>query len=194
MEEITVFEQVIDPDQIHMEANRLGALFMLSPLIAILILLIPLFFFGIPGFLQSPKKRRWLPSLVDYSPILLLYGLFFTTLLLYLSAPMPIKGLNQPVFTEQMHLPRLSFKETVYDVYHKDIKQAVDEKLKDYKVPEYTIDNPQNSILHGGKYLERIAAVKDGNTYTLTPQVDYEKDTKTVKLSVKISKGYHLEK
>lgn len=67
------------------------------------------------------------------------------------------------------------------------------EKLKDYKVPEYSVDNPQESVLYGGDKVKSIAATKDGKTHTLTPQWDYDKDASQVTLTVNIEEGYHIK-
>jgi len=83
---------------------------------------------------------------------------------------------------------------SIVETYRDDIDKSIKDKLGDYEIPEYSVDNPQDSILGGGYLEKKIAAVHDGKTYTLTPEWIYDRDNSTVKLSVDIEEGYHIQR
>lgn len=86
----------------------------------------------------------------------------------------------------------LSNKQLFADAYRDEINDAVVDKLSDYDMPECAIDKHHKSLLcPDGHEVRNIAATRDGKTYTLTPHLNYDKDTYTATLDVDIEEGYH---
>lgn len=78
------------------------------------------------------------------------------------------------------------------DAYRDEINDAVADKLGDYDIPECAIDKEPKSLLcPDGQDMRRIAATRDGKTYTLVPHLDYDVDTSTATLDVDVEEGYH---
>lgn len=102
-----------------------------------------------------------------------------------------VPGLNH--FSEPQYKPGDVFfsKHFFTDIYHDEINAAIADKLSSYDIPECSIDKEKKSILcPNGDYVEKIAAIRDSKTYTLTPHLDYNADTSTVTLNVDIEEGY----
>ena len=107
-----------------------------------------------------------------------------------------IKATEHPVYGESKnYTARNHSKKSITDTYREDIDKAVEDKLKDYKILDTSTNgiNPEESILNGGYEVEDIAAVRDGKTYTLTPEWSYDRDASKVTLSVDIEEGYHVK-
>lgn len=183
---MTIFEQTIDTSQIQMELSFFGVV-----LIAFAGPPLALFCAVFVERMLSTKINSGIPMIA--SMIVGAMGLALIALaMLYLP---PIKALSIPVYGEsRTHGVRNSSWESVADTYRDEIDKSIKDKLGDYEIPEYSIDNPQESILGGGYLEKKISAVRDGKTYTLTPEWSYDKDTSTVKLDVDIEEGYHIDK
>ena len=82
-------------------------------------------------------------------------------------------------------------KQHIADVYRNDIDAAIDNELSDY---DFANNTKQHSILHSGKLEEPVLATKDGTTYTLIPEWDYDNSSHTAKLTVTTQEGDHREK
>lgn len=85
-------------------------------------------------------------------------------------------------------------KQLFADAYRDEINAAIADKLSDYDMPECAIDKKLKSLLcPDSEYQDnrRIAAIRDGKTYTLVPHLDYNVDTSTATLNVDVEEGYH---
>lgn len=179
---MTIFEQTIDTSQVQMELSIFGAF--LTMVIGVAII------FALIIFLEKKIENHPVISMISFALIMIagLLGIVFS----FMYIP-PVQALSEPVYSEhQSRKIKYDSKDTVTDIYREDIDQAIKDKLGEYKVPEYSVDNPQESILGGGDEERSIAAVHDGETYTLTPQWNYDRDASKVTLSVDIEEGYHV--
>lgn len=179
---MTIFEQTIDTSQVQMELSIFGAF--LTMVIGVAII------FALIIFLEKKIENHPVISMISFALIMIagLLGIVFS----FMYIP-PVQALSEPVYSEhQSRKIKYDSKDTVTDIYREDIDQAIKDKLGEYKVPEYSVDNPQESILGGGDEERSIAAVHDGETYTLTPQWNYDSDASKVTLSVDIEEGYHV--
>lgn len=179
---MTIFEQTIDTSQVQMELSIFGAF--LTMVIGVAII------FALIIFLEKKIENHPVISMISFALIMIagLLGIVFS----FMYIP-PVQALSEPVYSEhQIRKIKYDSKDTVTDIYREDIDQAIKDKLGEYKVPEYSVDNPQESILGGGDEERSIAAVHDGETYTLTPQWNYDRDASKVTLSVDIEEGYHV--
>lgn len=188
---MTIFEQQIDPSQIYM-SWRLLPLFIivfggviLGTAISGLIL----------NFVIDQFDKTKIPASVKTLIFLILAFVVMGTCIISLftaaTNPLPIDTLTTPQLGKKSEMLKLSDKSFIADVYRDEINTAVEDKLGDYTVPDYATDNPQESILYGGNTLQSVATAKDGKTYTLKPDWDYDHSTHTVKLSVTVKEGYH---
>lgn len=179
---MTIFEQTIDTSQVQMELSIFGAF--LTMVIGVAII------FALIIFLEKKIENHPVISMISFALIMIagLLGIVFS----FMYIP-PVQALSEPVYSEhQSRKIKYDSKDTVTDIYREDIDQAIKDKLGEYKVPEYSVDNPQESILGGGDEERSIAAVHDGETYTLAPQWNYDRDASKVTLSVDIEEGYHV--
>ena len=162
---MTIFEQTIDTSQVQMELSIFGAF--LTMVIGVAII------FALIIFLEKKIENHPVISMISFALIMIagLLGIVFS----FMYIP-PVQALSEPVYSEhQSRKIKYDSKDTVTDIYREDIDQAIKDKLGEYKVPEYSVDNPQESILGGGDEERSIAAVHDGETYTLTPQWNYDR-------------------
>jgi len=184
---MTIFEQTIDTSQVQMGWSFLGFLLIMLAVYAITFALIMLL------FEKRPRIMKNNPFIFIFSLGLTAYAGFAGTIFspVYIS---PAQALSEPVYSEhQSRKIEYDSKDTVTDIYREDIDKAIKEKLGEYDIPEYSIDNPRKSVLGGGDEERSIAAVHDGKTYTLTPHWDYDRDASKVTLSVDIEEGYHVK-
>lgn len=196
---MTIFEQTIDTSQVQMESSFLGIT--IIALICYVITISSIYFYE--KILDYEFDYELLEKISNLKVKIIIFmisgisvfivGVIFTfTMPFYL--PPPIKALSEPVYGESRdHGVRNSSKESIADTYRDEIDKSIKDKLGDYEIPEYSIDNPQESILGGGYLEKKISAVRDGKTYTLTPEWSYDKDTSTVRLDVDIEEGYRIE-
>ena len=119
----------------------------------------------------------------------------FIAVSVVVSNPLSIDKFTQPAFgkTPGERVP-LDFtqndKQHIADMYRNDINAVVDNKFSDYN---FTTSN-HNSVVTGGKLEEPVLATKDGTTYTLIPEWDYDNSSHTAKLTVTTQEGDHREK
>lgn len=180
---MTIFEQTIDTSQVQMELSLFGVFLMI--LLGLLVT-----FFCLSLILVGREKYKSNgTSYMFYSSIVAIIGSVITvSAATHFSS---IKAAEHPVYGEsKSYTARNHSKKSITDTYRKDIDKAVKDKLKDYRI---TGDSAEESILNGGYKAEDITAVHDGETYTLSPQWDYDRDTSKVTLSVDIEEGYHVE-
>lgn len=183
---MTIFEQTIDTSQVQMGWSLFGSLLIMLAGYAITFALIVLLFKKRPGIM---KKN---PIIFIFSLGLIAYAGFIGTVFSVAYIP-PVQALSKPVYSEhQSRKIEYDSKDTVTDIYREDIDKAIKDKLGEYEIPESVIDNPRKSVLGGGDEERSIAAVHDGETYTLTPQWNYDRDASKVTLSVDIEEGYHV--
>jgi len=194
---MTIFEQTINTSQVQMELSNI-AVFIVIAICFIFTALCTVYFYGrILDYQLSEETSKSKVNIIIsiIAGISVFVGGFFLTLFAPYYLPPPIKALSQPVYGEsKTHGVKNSSEKSIADTYREDIDKAIKDKLSDYEIPEYSIDNPQKSILGGGYLEKKIAAVHDGKTYTLTPEWSYDRDTSTVKLDVDIEEGYNIQK
>lgn len=90
--------------------------------------------------------------------------------------------------------PPFTDRQLFVDAYRDEINNAVADKLSDYNMSECSFDKDYKSLLcPDGRYGDKIAATRDGKTYTLTPHLGYDTNTSTVTLNVDIEEGYHID-
>lgn len=179
---MTIFEQTIDTSQVQMELSIFGAF--LTMVIGVAII------FALIIFLEKKIENHPVISMISFALIMIagLLGIVFS----FMYIP-PVQALSEPVYSEhQSRKIKYDSKDTVTDIYREDIDKAIKDKLGEYEIPESVIDNPRKSVLGGGDEERSIAAVHDGETYTLTPQWNYDRDASKVTLSVDIEEGYHV--
>ena len=184
---MTVFEQTIDTSQVQMELSFFRLILIASIWIVLVI------------FCTLHSEKKMSDARVDPAISILASVLIFvigTALMFFVVFYLPpIKALSQPVYGEPRDYGvRNSSEKSIADTYRDEIDKSIKDKLGDYEIPEYSIDNPQKSILGGGYLEKKIAAVRDGKTYTLAPEWSYDRDASKVTLSVDIEEGYHIEK
>ena len=78
-------------------------------------------------------------------------------------------------------------------MYRSDIDTAIDNEFEGYDF-DNTTESDQQSVLNGGKLEEPVLATKDGTTYTLTPEWNYDHSNHRVKLTITTQEGDHREK
>lgn len=191
---MTILEQPIDPDQIQLVPNTITTI-CLYMTIAIIMAFIG--FICVTTVSNKSKKGE----ISDKSYIL---GTFLSVFIM-VSGMIGIYPINTYAykvpgldhFSEPQGDPySLSFsdKPLFADTYRNEINDAVTDKLGDYDMPECAIDKGENykSLLcPDGRHTEKLAATQDGKTYTLTPHLDYDKNTSIATLDVDIEEGYH---
>lgn len=184
---MTIFEQTIDTSQVQMGWSLFGCLLIMLVGYVITFSLIVLL------VEKTPRVMKKNPFVFILSLGLIATVGFFGTVFSVSYIP-PVQALSEPVYSEhQSRKIEYDSKDTVTDIYREDIDQAIKDKLEEYEIPEYSIDNPRKSVLGGGDEERSIAAVRDGNTYTLTPKWSYDRDSSKVTLSVDIEEGYHVK-
>lgn len=176
---MTIFEQTIDTSQVQMELSLFGVflLFLLGFLVTLFCLSLIL--------VGREKYKNNIASYMFYVVIVAIIGSVITvSAATHLHS---VKAIEHPVYGESKnYTARNHDKKSIADTYRKDIDKAVNDKLKDYKVSDTSIEE---SILNGGYKTEDITAVHGGKTYTLSPQWDYDGDASKVALSVDIEEG-----
>lgn len=182
---MTIFEQQIDPSQVHMA--------WVIPIALIIIfggfILMGVITVSVASFIWQTNK---LPTIINIIIAGILCSGSVFLILIAATNPLPIDKLTKPEFDNPVFIQiKEDNKPLTVDKYREEINTAVKAKLGDYTVPDYATDNPQESILYGGDTLQSVATTKDGKTYTLKPDWDYDRSTHTVKLSVTIKEGYH---
>ena len=182
-----IFEQTIDTSQVKMCPSFLGILLIILGGCVIIVASIILI------DEKTPKVIEKNPVIFSLSLALIMTAGVFGMLFSLVYIP-PAQALSEPVYSEhQSQKIEYDSKDTVTDIYREDIDKAIKDKLGEYEIPESVIDNPRKSVLGGGDEERSIAAVRDGKTYTLTPQWDYDRDASKVTLSVDIEEGYHVK-
>lgn len=128
--------------------------------------------------------------------------IMITLAILFINTPRVIKPLQVPVVEKSYsnNLINKAFvqhtdKPAFIDKYRDDINTAINTKLNQYRIPECELTKPgeyETSLLCGGYSLNHISAVdkNTGETYTLTPQLNYDRSASTVRLVIKEEKGY----
>lgn len=183
---MTIFEQTIDTSQVQMGWSLFGSILIMLVGYAITFSLIVLL------VEKTPRIMKKNPIVFILSLGLIATAGFFGTVFSVAYIP-PVQALSEPVYSEhQSRKIEYDSKDTVTDIYREDIDKAIKDKLGEYEIPEYSIDNPQKSVLGGGDEERSVAAVHDGKTYTLTPHWDYDRDASKVTLTVDVEEGYHV--
>lgn len=188
---MTIFEQQIDPSQIYMSWWILP-----SFIIAFGGIIIGTAVLGLVlNFVIYQWDKTKAPAIIKSVTTLILSiaiaGTCIVAIFIAATNPLPIDALTTPQLSKKTAGFKITDKSFIADVYRDEINTAVEDKLSDYNVPDYATDNPQESILYGGNTLQSVATAKDGKTYTLKPDWDYDHSTHTVKLSVTVKEGYH---
>lgn len=188
---MTIFEQQVDPSQIYMSWRILPSFIITFGGIIIGTAILGL----VLNFVIYQWDKTKAPAIVKSITTLILsiaiVGTCIIAVLITATNPLPIDALTTPHLNKKTAEFKITDKSFITDVYRDEIDTAVEDKLSDYTVPDYATDNPQESILNGGDSLKSVATVKDGKTYTLKPEWDYNSSTHTVKLSVTVKDGYH---
>lgn len=188
---MTIFEQQIDPSQIYMSWRLLPLFIIVSGGIIIGTAVLGL----VLNFVIYQWDKTKAPAIVKSITTLILsiaiVGTCIVTVLTAATNPLPIDALTTPQLNKKTAGFKITDKSFIADVYRDEIDAAVEDKLSDYNVPDYATDNPQESILYGGDSLKSVATIKDGKTYTLKPDRNYNSATHTIKLTVTIKEGYH---
>ena len=200
---MTIFEQVINSADVQMY---------MRPEVSVLSVLAIGFLIMIPYILLLPKMKFWPKDKENITIITLITTIFntvalyavisITTILLFINSFRIIEPLRAPVF-EKSYSDTLISKVFVHnadkpaflDKYRDDINAAINDKLNKYHVPECELDKPekyQKSLLCGGYSLDRIPAVEKetNDTYMLTPKIDYDHSSYSVKITVREELGY----
>lgn len=192
---MTILEQPIDPDQIQLTLHPIA---MICTCFAIIIVLA----FSGYKYVCKAGNRRAKGKMSDGA----LYIRAFLTILVIMFgsvfsiAPIntyahKVPGLNH--FSQPLSNSTALFsgnKQLFADAYRDEINAAVADKLGDYDMPECAIDKKLKSLLcPDSEYQDnrRIAAIRDGKTYTLVPHLNYNVDTSTATLNVDVEEGYH---
>ena len=190
---MTILEQIIDPDQIQIVPNTIAAICIYMT-IGIVVSFIAC------KFLMKTNNENKEGKISDKSYLLRTFlSVFVVGFVIWFSIyPINTYGYKIPGldhFTEPQGSPyTASFgnKQLFADAYRDEINDAVADKLRDYDIPECSIDKDYKSLLcPDGHEVRNIAATRDGKTYTLTPHLNYDKDTSTATLDVDIEEGYH---
>ena len=191
---MTILEQPIDPDQIQLVPN---------PIVAICVYVvvgIAIAFIFIK-FITTTKNKGEKGEISAKSGLLRFFLAVLVTatslwgsLFLINTYTYKVPGLNN--FTKPdsgSYTFTVGNKQPFTDAYRDEINDAVADKPSDYDMPECAIDKEyyKSLLCSDGDYGGSIAATRDGKTYTLTPKLDYDKDTSTVTLDVDIEEGYH---
>ena len=188
---MTIFEQQIDPSQIYMSWRILPSFIIVFGGIIIGTAILGL----VLNFVIYQWDKTKAPAIVKSITTLILsiaiVGTYIVAILTAATNPLPIDALTTPQLEKKSEILKLTDKSFITDIYRDEINTAVEDKLGDYNVPDYATDNPQESILYGGDSLKSVATTKDGTTYTLKPELDYNSSTHTVKLNVTVKEGYH---
>ena len=190
---MTILEQPIDPDQIQLVPNTIAAI-----CIYMTIGIVVAFIASKSLTKTNNKNKEGKISAKSYLLRTFSAVLVVGFVIWFGIYPINTYGYKIPVldhFTEPQGSPytaSLSNKQLFADAYRDEINDAVADKLSDYDMPECAIDKHYKSLLcSDGREVRNIAATRDGKTYTLTPHLDYDKDTSTATLGVDIEEGYH---
>lgn len=190
---MTLLEQPINPDQIQLVPNTIAAICMYMT-IGIIV-----GFITVKSLTKTSIKSKK-GEISDKSYLLRTFLAVFAMAFGIWGSIYPINTYTYKVpgldhFTKPQGSPytvSLSNKQLFADAYRDEINDAVADKLSDYDMPECSIDKKFKSFLcPDGREVRNIAATRDGKTYTLTPHLDYDKDTSTATLDVDIEEGYH---
>jgi len=189
---MTILEQHIDPDQIQMSLHIVA-------LLCICVVIAFVMAFGLFKYVNKTKNEDKEGKISAKSFLLRIFLAVFVagfgamgSIYLVNVYAYKVPGLDH--FAQPQGSPNTpSFNKQLFaDAYRDEINYAVADKLSDYDMPECSIDKNLKSLLcPDGSYGYNIAATRDGKTYTLTPHLNYDKDTSTATLDVDIEEGYH---
>lgn len=189
---MTIFEQQIDPSQVTLEWTTPATITLIILGGAILAL-----WSGVT--LPRRQKDESNTETIKGALVHAIVGtLCFIGTSAVITNPLSIDKFTQPAFSQTPgeRVP-LDFtqndKQHIADMYHNDINAAIDNEFSSYDF-DNTTESDQQSVLNGGKLEEPVLATKDGTTYTLTPEWDYNHSNHTVKLTVTTQEGDHREK
>ena len=198
---MTIFEQVINPADIQMSIQPIvGGL---SPFLSFFITTVLLF------YCLLPKMKFWSRGIENNAYIttvlkaLTLSAVIIITLtILFINSFRIIEPLRVPsfeksysdTFTSGLFVQNAD-KPAFIDKYRDDINTAVNTELNEYRILECELDKQNErmtSLLCGGYSFDWVPAVKKdtGETYMLTPKLNYDHDNFTVQLTIKEAKGY----
>lgn len=193
---MTILEQPIDPDEIQLTLNTIAMLFTVLAIAVLITICAYKYVDKLEGKLAEGKISTR-SCFVRF--ILAIAAMLFIPIL----STFPINawghkvpGLNHfvvPIGEANAALP-LPDRQLFVDAYRDEINDAVADKLSDYNTAECSFDKDYKSLLcPDGRYGDKIAATRDGKTYTLTPHLGYDTNTSTVTLNVDIEEGYHID-
>ena len=180
---MTIFEQTIDTSQVQMELSLFGVFLLVLLGFVVTFFCLSLILVG------REKYKNNIASYMFYVVIVAIIGSVTTvSAATHLHS---VKAIEHPVYGKSKnYTARNHDKKSITDTYREDINKDVEDKLKDYKISD---TSAEESILNRGYKEEDITAVHGGNTYTLTPHWDYDRDASKVTLSVDIEEGYHVK-
>lgn len=193
---MTLLEQPINPDKIQLTLNTIA---MMCTVLAIAVL-ITICAYKYVDKLESKMAEGEISTRSCFVRfILAIVAMLFIPIL----SAFPINtwghkvpGLDHfvvPISKPNAALP-FTNRQLFVDAYRDEINDAVTNKLSDYDMSECSFDKDHKSLLcPDGRYGDKIAATRDGKTYTLTPTLDYDTNTSTVTLNVDIEEGYHVD-
>lgn len=192
---MTILEQPIDPDQIQLTLHFPA---MICTYLAIATIII----FSGCKYICKAGNRREEKKISEGGLYIRAFLAIFIMIFGSICSIAPINayaykvpGLNH--FSQPLSNSTAIFfsnKQLFANAYRDEINAAVADKLSDYDMPECAIDKKLKSLLcPDSEYQDnrRIAAIRDGKTYTLVPHLDYNVDTSTATLNVDVEEGYH---
>ena len=198
---MTIFEQVINPADLQMSIQPIVGI--LSPFLSFFITAVLLF------YCLLPKMKFWSNGIENNAYIttvlkaLILSAVIIITLtMLFINSYRIITPLRVPVFEKSYSntftsglFVQNADKPAFIDKYRDDINAAVNTELNEYRILECELDKQNErmtSLLCGGYSFDWVPAVKKdtGETYMLTPKLNYNRDNSTVQLTIKEEKGY----
>lgn len=192
---MTIFEQQIDPSQVILEWTTPAAftIIILGGIVLALCSSITLTRHKKTDSDTAQTSRT--KDIKDALVHAVVGTICFIAVSVIVSNPLSIDKFTQPAFgkTPDEKVP-LDFtqndKQHIVDVYRNDIDAAIDNELSDY---DFADNTKQHSILHSGKLTDPVLVTKNGATYTLTPQWNYDSASHTAKLTVTVEEGDHRE-
>lgn len=196
---MTIFETQIDPSQVILEWTTPAA-FTIIILGAVVLALCSAVTLPLNKKTASNTETKSKADDIKDALVHAVVGTFcFIATLTVLVNPLSIDKFTQPAFD---HTPGekllLDFtqndKTHITDLYRSDINAAIDNKLEGYNFAD-TINtaSDERSVLTGGKLTDPVLVTKNGATYTLTPQWNYDSASHTAKLTVITQEGDHRE-
>lgn len=189
---VTVFDQHIDPSGVQFESTP-GFTMTIAALgfFVIIVISVAIIIAGV----NHDKKGKANPVLAAICCIIptLLIGGFVTG---FPSHHPIISPWKKPVFIETVTKEdtwsvKNPDKKSIPDTYRDEINAAIADKFSDYNISDRGRTDSRESILDGGYKQKAVIASRDGQTYTLVPEWDYDSSESTVTLTVRIKDGYH---